>query len=103
LRGRQRVNLMFGLKRASEMESDEAAVPDDPFLGLLGRCPHCGAAFSLASSDRIGQWVYAVARGGGRAEGGTVFRSRCGECGTPVCSPGTGPRTWAECNPAAAV
>ena len=82
-------------------------MPDDPFLGQPGRCPHCGAAFPSASSDRVNEWVYsyAVDLGGGRAgvEGGSVFRSRCAECGTPVCSPGTGPRTRAECDPAAAV
>jgi hypothetical protein len=88
------------------VESQEASMPDDPFLAQPGRCPHCGAAFPSASSDEIGEWVYSYAVDlGGRAgaEGGTVFRSRCGECGTPLWAPGTGRRTWAECDPASVV
>ena len=80
--------------------------PADPFAEQPGRCPHCGRAFPTADDD-IGEWSYgyAVDAGGGRAgvQGGTVFRSRCGACGTSVWAPGTGRRTWAECDPATVV
>jgi hypothetical protein len=89
------------------VDSKQAHAPDDPFLGQPGRCPHCGESFPSASSDAIGEWSYgyAVDLGGGRAgvQGGTVFRSRCGECGTPVCAAGMGCGTWAECDPTAVV
>ena len=89
------------------MEMQETDLPDDPFLGQPGRYPHCGAAFPSASSAAIGEWVYAYAvdLGGGQAgvENGTVFRSKCGECGTPVWAPETGRRTWAACDPATVV
>jgi hypothetical protein len=86
---------------------EKADEPDDPFLGKSGCCPHCGAVFPSASSDEIGEWAYgyAVDLGGGRAgvQGGTIFRSRCGACGTPVWAPNTGRRTWAECDPPSVV
>jgi hypothetical protein len=85
------------------VESQDADTPDDPFVGQLGCCPHCGVSFPSSSGPEVvaGAYGYAVDLGGGRAgvQGGTVFMGRCGACHTELCASGAGCREWAGCDP----
>ncbi len=89
------------------MEAQAVKMPDDPFLGQAGRCPHCGVPFPAGAEVEAWSYGYAIDLGGGRAgvQGGPVFRSACGQCHAPLWVPGADCdcREWTECDPAAVV
>ena len=88
------------------MEPQATDVPEDPFAGEAGRCPHCGAAHPSAGADVaefIASYIGSWNRGRPVLTSHVTFRSRCGGCGTDLCASAAGRPNWSACDPAMVV